>query len=137
MPDIYQQGGFEEIVLYVLGAIVLIICWGCIYAFFRAIFLFIFSKGDDKEIKAAWSSIRYMILGLFFTVMILFISPTLLKFMHLQGAEKYTPTAIFTYMGKIISRITGLWNVIVESQKMNEYNGNLYYDLNNPDPLAL
>lgn len=137
MPDIYQQGGFEEIVLYVLGAIVLIICWGCIYAFFRAIFLFIFSKGDDKEIKAAWSSIRYMILGLFFTVMILFISPTLLKFMHLQGAEKYTPTAIFTYMGKIISCITGLWNVIVESQKMNEYNGNLYYDLNNPDPLAL
>ena len=88
MPDIYQQGGFEEIVLYILGAIVLIICWGCIYAFFRAIFLFIFSKGDDKEIKAAWSSIRYMILGLFFTVMILFISPTLLKFMNLQGAEK-------------------------------------------------
>ncbi len=137
MPDIYQQGGFEEIVLYILGAIVLIICWGCIYAFFRAIFLFIFSKGDDKEIKAAWSSIRYMILGLFFTVMILFISPTLLKFMNLQGAEKYTPTAVFTYMGKIISRITGLGNVIIESQKMNEFNGNLYYDLDNPSPSRL
>lgn len=137
MPDIYQQGGFEEIVLYILGAIVLIICWGCIYAFFRAIFLFIFSKGDDKEIKAAWSSIRYMILGLFFTVMVLFVSPTLLKFMHFQGAEKYTPTAIFTYMGKIISHITGLGNIIVESQKMNEFNGNLYYDLDNPSPSRL
>lgn len=69
--------------------------------------------------------------------MILFISPTLLKFMHLQGAEKYTPTAIFTYMGKIISRITGLGNIIIESQKMNEYNGNLYYDLDNPTNSAL
>ena len=78
-----------------------------------------------------------MILGLFFTVMVLFVSPTLLKFMHFQGAEKYTPTTIFTYMGKIISHITGLGNIIVESQKMNEFNGNLYYDLDNPNSSRL
>jgi len=35
---------FEEVVLYVLAAIVLIICLGCIYAFFRAIILFVFSN---------------------------------------------------------------------------------------------
>ncbi|PZM86909.1 MAG: hypothetical protein DLD55_04165 [candidate division SR1 bacterium] len=128
MPDIYQHGGFEEIVLYALGTVVLIICGGCVYAFFRAIFLFIFSKGDEKEIKAAWSSIRYMILGLFFTVMLLFISPTLLKFMNVQGADKYTPKAIFTYMGKILSKIGSLGNIIKESQKTNEYNGTLYYN---------
>ena len=128
MPDIYQHGGFEEIVLYALGTVVLVICGGCVYAFFRAIFLFIFSKGDEKEIKAAWSSIRYMILGLFFTVMLLFVSPTLLKFMHVQGADKYTPKAIFVYMGKILSKISGLGNVIKESQKTNEYNGTLYYN---------
>lgn len=132
MPDIYQQGGFEEIVLYILGAVVLIICGGCIYAFFRAIFLFIFSKGDEKEIKSAWSSIRYMILGLFFTVMLLFVSPTLLKFMRLQGADKYTPKAIFTYMGKILGHIGKLGNIIKESQTANQYNGTLYYDLSNP-----
>ena len=40
-------------------------------------------------------------------------------------------------MGKIISRITGLGNVIIESQKMNEFNGNLYYDLDNPSPSRL
>lgn len=137
MPDIYKQGGFEEIVLYILGAIVLIICGGCIYAFFRAIFLFIFSKGDEKQIKAAWSSIRYMILWLFFTVMLLFISPTLLKFMRVQGAENYTPKAIFTYMWKILSHITGLGNIIKESQKSNQYNGTLYYDLDNPAPSSL
>lgn len=137
MPDIYQHGGFEEIVLYALGAVVLVICGGCIYAFFRAIFLFIFSKGDEKEIKAAWSSIRYMILGLFFTVMLLFVSPTLLKFMNVQGAEKYTPKAIFTYMGKILSKIGGLGNIIKESQKANQYNGNLYYDFNDSVPHSL
>lgn len=137
MPDIYQHGGFEEIVLYALGAVVLVICGGCIYAFFRAIFLFIFSKGDEKEIKAAWSSIRYMILGLFFTVMLLFVSPTLLKFMNVQGADKYTPKAIFTYMGKILSKIGGLGNIIKESQKANQYNGNLYYDFNDSVPHSL
>lgn len=137
MPDIYQQGGFEEIVLYALGAIVLIICWGCIYAFLRAIFLFIFSKGDEKEIKSAWSSIRYMILGMFFTVMLLFVSPTLLKFMNVQGADKYTPKAIFTYMGKILGHIGKLWNVIKESQTANQYNGTLYYDLNTSTPQNL
>ena len=79
--------GFQEVVLYGLGGLVLVICWGCIYAFFRAIFFFIFSKGDEKQIKAAWDSIRYMILGMFLTVMLIFVSPSLLKFMHLQGAE--------------------------------------------------
>ena len=69
--------------------------------------------------------------------MLIFVSPSLLKFMHLQGAENYTPRQIFTYMGKIISHITGLGNIIVESQKMNEFNGNLYYDLDNPSSSRL
>lgn len=97
-----QVGGFEELVLYLLGGLVLIILGGCIYSFLRAIFFFIFSKGDDKQIKAAWDSIRYMILGLFFTVMLIFMSPTLLKFMNLQGAERYEAKTIFAYMGKIL-----------------------------------
>lgn len=131
MP-VYQSGGFEEIILYILGGLLLVIFAGCVYAFFRAIFLFIFSKGDDKQVKAAWSSIRYMILGLFFTVMILFVSPTLLRFMRVQGAEQYTVKSIFSYMGKIISHIGGLGHVIKESQQDNIYNGDLYYNLDAP-----
>ena len=100
------------------------------YSFFRAIFFFIFSKGDDTQIKAAWDSIRHMIWGLFLTVMVIFMSPTLLKFMHVQGAEKYEARAIFVYMGKIISGISKLGNVITESQLNNQYNGDMYYDLN-------
>ena len=121
---------FEEIVLYILWAIVLIICWGCIYAFIRAIFLFIFSNGKNEKIQAAWSSIRYMILGMFFTVMLLFAAPSLLKFTHVPGAENYTAKAIFTYMGKILGHIWGLGNVIKESQEANKMDGMLYYDFN-------
>lgn len=127
--SIGQIGGFEELVLYLLGGMVLVIFAGCIYSFFRAIFFFIFSKGDDKQIKAAWDSIRYMILGLFFTVMLIFMSPTLLKFMNVQWAERYEARSIFTYMGKILSWIAKLWNVITESQLNNQYNGDLYYNL--------
>ena len=130
MMTMDQIGGFEEMVLYILGGLMLIILWGCVYSFFRAIFFFIFSKGDDKQIKAAWDSIRHMIWGLFLTVMVIFMSPTLLKFMHVQGAEKYEARAIFVYMGKIISGISKLGNVITESQLNNQYNGDMYYDLN-------
>lgn len=129
--------GFQEVVLYGLGGLVLVICWGCIYAFFRAIFFFIFSKGDEKQIKAAWDSIRYMILGMFLTVMLIFVSPSLLKFMHLQGAENYTPRQIFTYMGKILGYLWKLGNFIKDSQVQNQYNGDLYYKDLTPRTSAL
>lgn len=136
MLSMDQTWGFEEVVLYILGGIVLVICGGCIYAFFRAIFFFIFSKGDDKQIKAAWDSIRYMILGMFFTVMLIFVSPSLLKFMNLQGADRYTPKAIFAYMGKILGHIWKLGNFVKNSQIQNQYNADLYYDLNGSIPDA-
>ncbi|MDR2190069.1 MAG: hypothetical protein LBP53_02535 [Candidatus Peribacteria bacterium] len=63
----------EDIILFVLALAVLVVFFGCIYAFFRAIFLFIFSKGEDAKVKAAWNSIRYMIIGLFLTIMLLFL----------------------------------------------------------------
>ena len=117
-------------VLYILGGLMLIILGGCVYSFFRSIFYFIFSKGDDKQIKAAWDSIRHMIWGLFQTVMVIFMSPTLLKFMNVQGAERYEARSIFVYMGKILTGLSKLGNIVTESQLNNQYNGDMYYDLN-------
>ena len=124
---------FEEIVLYVLWAIVLIICWWCIYAFLRAIFLFIFSNGKNEKIQAARSSIRYMILWMFFTIMFLFAAPSLLKFTRVKWAENYTAKAIFTYMWKILSHIWSLGNIIKESQDANKMDGQLYYNFDDSD----
>jgi hypothetical protein len=63
----------EDIILFILAIAILLIFIGCIYAFFHAIFLFIFSKGEETKVKAAWNSIRYMIIGLFLTIMLLFL----------------------------------------------------------------
>lgn len=116
-----NSSSFSEIVLYVLAIILIIIFLGCVYAFFRAIFLFIFSKGDDKQIKSAWSSIRYMIIGLFFTVLLLFTVPTILGYTKLPGSENYTVKNIFSTMGKIFGQIGSLGNIIKESQVENQY----------------
>lgn len=123
------DSSFEEIVLYILASIVLIICFGCVYAFFRSIILFVFSNWKNDKIQAAWSSIRYMILWMFFTILFLFAAPTLLQLMHVRWADQYTAKNVFSYMWKIISKVTSLWNLFVESQKANKYEGRLYYDI--------
>jgi hypothetical protein len=48
--------------------------------------------------------------------------------MHVRGAEQYTAKNVFSYMWKIISKITWLWNIFIESQEANKRNGQLYYD---------
>jgi hypothetical protein len=123
------DSSFEEIVLYILAWTILLICIGCIYAFFRAIVLFVFSNGKPEKIQAAWSSIRYMILWMFFTILFLFAAPTLLKLMHVRWAEQYTAKNVFSYMWKIITKISWLWNIFVKSQQANQMNGLPYYNI--------
>jgi hypothetical protein len=85
----------EDIILFILAIAVLLVFAGCIYAFFRAIFLFIFSKGEDAQVKSAWNSIRYMIIGLFLTIMLIFMGPQLLKLFKLPNSEVYTAKNVF------------------------------------------
>jgi len=51
-----------DIILFILAIVVLLVFIGCIYAFFAAVWHFIRSKGEEKEVKAAWNSIRYMVI---------------------------------------------------------------------------
>lgn len=87
---------FQNVILTILALIVLVICGWCIYAFIRAIFLFIFSQGDNEKITAAWNSIRYMIIGIIFTISLLFVFQYLFKWMHVPGYELYSAKNIFT-----------------------------------------
>jgi hypothetical protein len=59
----------------------------------------------------------------------LFAAPSLLRVVKVNGAEEYTAKNVFSYMWKILSHITWLWNVIVESQEANKEAGRLYIDL--------
>lgn len=99
-----------DVILFVFALIVLVVLVWCIWAFFYAVFLFIFSRWDDSKVKSARNGIRYMIIWLFMTVMILFMGPTLLRFFRMQDADAYSAKYIFVKVGNIVSCI---WTWIV------------------------
>ena len=115
-----------DIILFVLAIMVLLVFCGCIYAFFRAVFYFIGSEGKEDKVKTARNSIRYMVIGLFLTIMLLFAVPPLLKVFKLPGSESYSTQAIFKKMGEILKGIGEVGGLA-----MKEYqNGNI--DPTNP-----
>ena len=121
----------SDIILFILAAMVILIAAWCIFSFVRAIFFFIFSQGKDEKIKKAWNSIRYMIIGIFLTVILLFLFPLIFKWIWLEGYERYTAKSIFNKAWDIIKGAFKLKDVIKESQEQNKYNWQLYYETDN------
>jgi hypothetical protein len=99
-----------DVILLVFAMIVLVVLVWCIWAFFYAVFLFIFSRWDDSKVKSAWNGIRYMIIGLFMTVMLLFMWPTVLRVFKMQNSDSYSAKYIFVKVGQIVSCV---WTWIV------------------------
>ena len=97
-----------SLILTILALLVLIIFIGSLYAFFYAIFQFIFSSGDADKVKSWWNSIRYMALGIMFTLTILFVFPILLKKASVPGYQYYTASNIFARVGKITGGLLSL-----------------------------
>jgi len=120
-----------DIILFILAAMVILIAAWCIFSFVRAIFFFIFSQGKDEKIKKAWNSIRYMIIGIFLTVILLFLFPLIFKWVWLENYSKYTAKNIFAKAWDILKGAFKLKDVIRESQEMNKYNEQLYYEVDN------
>jgi hypothetical protein len=99
-----------DVILFIFALIVLVVLVWCIWAFFYAVFLFIFSRWDDSKVKSAWNGIRYMIIGLFMTVMLLFMWPTLLRVFRMQNSDMYSAKSIFVKVGNIV---TCIWTWLV------------------------
>lgn len=109
-----------DVILFVLAVLVLIVFCGCIWAFFYAIFLFIFSKWDDAKVKSAWNSIRYMIIWIFLTVMLLFAGPFLLR--SFWNKEAYSVSSLFNKMLNIWSCvITWISRVVTDYPNNNPF----------------
>lgn len=100
------------------------------YTFVRAIFLFVFSNAKEENKKKGRNSIRFMIIGIILTILLLFIFPTVFKVMNVPGYLNYTPKNIFSKAGELINNAFKLGNFIQKSQQDNQYRGNLYYDTN-------
>ena len=107
-----------DVILFVFAIIVLVVLVWCVWAFFYAVFLFVFSKWDDSKVKTAWNSIRYMIIWLFLTVMILFMWPMILKLFRVQDPDKYSAKYIFVKVWNIVNCIS-TWVVKVVTDYPN------------------
>ncbi len=117
-----------DVILFVFALIVLAILVWCIWAFFYAIFLFIFSRWDDSKVKTAWNAIRYMIIWLFLSVMLLFMWPTVLRLFRVQNADNYSAKFIFVKVGNIVNCVS-TWVVRVVTDYSNN---NPFWDLYYP-----
>ena len=130
MTATYVPNTVSDIILFILAAMVILIAAWCIFSFVRAIFFFIFSQGKDEKIKKAWNSIRYMIIWIFLTVILLFLFPQIFRWVWLENYERYNAKNIFNKAWDIISSVFELKGVIKESQEQNKYKWQLYYDTN-------
>lgn len=127
----YTPDSVSEIVLFILAAIVILIAAWSIFSFIRAIFFFIFSQWKEEKIKKAWNSIRYMIIWIILTVALLYLFPLIFKLIWLENYDKYSAKSIFNKAWTILSNIFEIKDVIKDSQELNKYNWQLYYDFDN------
>jgi Na+/proline symporter len=67
---------------------------GTIYSIIRAIIQFVFSNGDGEKIKKARNGIRYTIIGMVITVLLLFFFPILFAKIGSQNSQAYSASAI-------------------------------------------
>jgi len=130
MPESYGSNSIQNLILIILAIIVIAISIWSIYAFIRSILLFIFSQWKEEKIKKARNSIRYMIMGIFLTVLLLFIFPLAFKRMGLENHEEYSAKNIFNKAWELLEKTFQIQDVIKNSQEENQYRDQLYYDDN-------
>jgi hypothetical protein len=93
----------ESVILYILAILIIIIFLWAIYSFFIAIFQFIFSKWDAEKVKKAWNNIRYMILWIILTILLLFIFPYIMKKLEISWYKNYNAKNIFKKVWEIFN----------------------------------
>lgn len=128
MPEAASTNSIQNLILIVLALVIILISAWSIYAFIRAIFLFIFSQWKEEKIKKAWNSIRFMIMGIFLTVFLLFMFPMVFKWVWLDNYEEYSAKNIFNKAGELLNKTLQIKDIVKESQKENQYRDNLYYE---------
>ena len=126
MNAIYDNANFQNVILTVLALVVLLVIVWCIYTFIRAIIMFIFSHNKEENKKKWRNSIRFMIIGVILTIVLLFLIPVVLKRMKVEKYDTYTPTNIFSRAGELVTGLFNLGNFIKQSQTNSEYRGELY-----------
>lgn len=130
MVDIYSYTSLEEVMLTIFAVVVIVVLWGCLYAFFRAIFFFIFSGWKEDQKKKGWNSIRFMVIWVILSIGLLISFPYILKSMNVKLTEEYSTKQVFTKAWDLFEKVFELWKMVKDAQKENEFRWNPYYDIN-------
>ncbi len=104
----YGYSSIEDIILTILAVLVILILIGTIYSIIRAIIQFVFSNGDGEKIKKARNGIRYTIIWMIITVLLLFFFPIIFQKIWSQDGRAYNASSILEramYLGRKILRI--------------------------------
>lgn len=134
MPDIHNYGGLEEVILTVFAVVIIILMLGCVYTFLSAIFFFIFSWWKEEQKKKGWNSIRFMLIWVILSVILLFTIPYALNSMNIEAVEEFSVKRVFNRIWEIFDKAFDLWSMIKDAQKENEFRGQMYYDINSNNP---
>jgi formate hydrogenlyase subunit 3/multisubunit Na+/H+ antiporter MnhD subunit len=130
MNAVYDNADFQNVILTILALVVILVIGGCIYTFIRAIIMFIFSHSKEENKKKWRNSIRFMIIGIILTILLLFLVPFVLKVMKVPKYDVYTPVNVFNRAGELVNWLFNLGNVIQKSQEKSQYNGQIYDPIN-------
>lgn len=85
----------ENVVLTILWIVIIVIFAGAIYAFLMSIFQLIFSRWEAEKVKKAWNNIRYMILWVVLSIILLFVAPIIFERFQIPWYKVYTAQNIF------------------------------------------
>lgn len=129
MNAVYTNTNFQNIILTALAIVVLVVLLWSLYTFVRAIILFVFSHAKEENKKKWWNSIRFMIIGIILTIVLLFLVPVVLKWMRVPAYDVYTTKNVFSKVWDLIRWAFDLWDIIQQSQQNSEYRGDFYYKL--------
>lgn len=130
MNAIYSNANFQNVILTVLALVVILVIVGCIYTFIRAIIMFVFSHSKEENKKKWRNSIRFMIIWVILTILLLFLVPVVLRRMKVPEYDLYTPKNVFSRAGELVNWLFNLGNIIQKSQQNSQYNGQIYDTIN-------
>ncbi len=113
LPVVYAQSsmfapGYVDIAnlfLNVIAILVIIIFWWSLYSFLYGIFLLIFSKWSEENLKKAFNSFRFALLGILLTLFLLFVFPFVLQKLGVPQANQFTADKVFQKASYIIRYI--------------------------------
>lgn len=115
MPVAASTDSIQNLILTILAVVIIIVAVWSIYAFIRAVFIYF--PNEKRRKSKAWNSIRYMIMGIFLSVFILFMFPLVFKRVWVDNHEEYSAKNIFNKAWTIINKTFKLKDIVKESQK--------------------